>query len=255
MNAPNVGRIPPLAFHLLGMLLLILGWELLSRNFSGLVVASPSETVIALFRLVQDKTFLTLHLGPTLERIGLALCFGIGIGAVLGVLAGFVEPIRLMLAPTRWILTSIPGVIIVVVFMLWFGMGTPMVVCITATMMAPIIYVNVADGMMSVDRNLLEMARVYRLPLHMRLVRIYAMALAGPLLSGAVIATGNGIRLVVLAEMLGANEGIGHALAISRANLQTEELYALTILAMLVIGGVEVLLLRPARKAVQRRRA
>ncbi|WP_147820753.1 ABC transporter permease [Salidesulfovibrio onnuriiensis] len=255
MIDPHTGKLPPFAFHLLGLMMLALGWELLARNFSGLVVAGPAETLTALLRLFKNKTFLTMHLGPTLERIGLALCFGIGSGALLGVLAGFVEPLRLMLAPARWILTSIPGVIIVVVFMLWFGMGTTMVVCITATMVAPIVYVNVADGMMAVDKSLLEMARVYRLPLHMRLARIYAMALAGPLLSGAVIATGNGIRLVVLAEMLGANEGIGHALAISRTNLQTDELYALTLLAMLVIGGVEVALLRPARNAVQRRRA
>ncbi|BCS87627.1 ABC transporter permease [Pseudodesulfovibrio sediminis] len=255
MISPNTGKLPPFAFHILGLTLLVLGWELLARHYSGLVIAAPEETLAALFRLSTNTTFLARHLEPTLVRISLGLFFGVGCGAVLGILAGFMEPVRLLLSPARWILTSIPGVIVVVVFMLWFGMGTTMVVCITATMIAPIVYVNTADGMMSVDRNLLEMAKVYRLPLSMRLMRIYAMALAGPLLSGVVLATGNGIRLVVLAEMLGANEGIGHALAISRSNLQTDELYALTLLAMLVIGSVEVLLLRPARKAVQRRRA
>lgn len=255
MIGQRMGRPAVYATQVLGIVLLVIGWELLSRHFSGLVVAGPGETLVALFRLLGDKTFLMRHLLPSIERLALALCFGVGGGAALGVLAGLIEPLRLMLAPARWILTSVPGVVIVVIFMLWFGMGTTMVVCITATMIAPIIYVNAADAMMRVDRNLLEMAAVYQFPLRMRLVRIYAMALAGPLLSGAVIATGNGIRLVVLAEMLGANEGIGHALAISRANLSTDELYALTLLAMLVIGGVEVLLLRPVRKAVQRRRA
>ena len=255
MIAAKMGRPTVLAAYALGIGLLAVGWELLSRHFSGLVVAGPGDTLAALFRLLGDRGFLVRHLMPTLERLGLALCFGVGSGAALGVLAGLVEPLRLVLAPARWILTSVPGVIIVVVFMLWFGMGTTMVVCITSTMVAPVIYVNAADAMMRVDRNLLEMASVYRFPLRMRLVRIYAMALAGPLLSGAVIATGNAIRLVVLAEMLGANQGLGHALAISRANLSTDELYALTLLAMLVIGGVELLLLRPVRKAVQRRRA
>jgi len=254
MSSRKTNKLPPYAFNVLGLVLLVIGWEILARMQSGLVVASPGETLAALFRLFENKAFLTVHLYPTLKRIGMALCFGVGSGMILGIVAGLVEPIRLMLAPVRWILMSIPGVIIVVVFMLWFGMGTTMVVCITATMVAPIVYVNTADGMASVDRNLLEMAKVYRLPLHIRLARIYAVALAGPLLSSVVIATGNGIRLVVLAEMLGANKGIGHALAISRANLQTDELYALTLLAMLIIGGVEVLLLRPARKAVQRRR-
>lgn len=255
MSGRSIGKLPPLVFHILGVMLLILGWDMLARNFSGLVVASPGATMEALFGLFGNKAFLDLHLTPTLGRIGLALCFGIGSGALLGILAGFIEPVRLMLAPARWILTSIPGVVLVVVFMLWFGVGTVMVVCITATMMAPIVYVNVADGMMAVDRNLLEMAKVYKFPLHMRLVRIYAMALAGPFLSGTVLATGYCIRLVVLAEMLGANEGIGHALAISRSNLQTAELYALALLSMLIVGGVELALLRPATKAIQRKRA
>ncbi len=252
MIARGMSRPAALAVNALGLVLLVVGWELLARHFSGLVVAGPEETLTALFRLLGDRDFLVRHLTPTLERLGLGLCCGVGAGAALGVLAGLVEPLRLMLAPVRWILTSVPGVIIVVVFMLWFGMGTTMVVCITATMIAPVVYVNAADAMMRVDRSLLEVAAVYRFPLGMRLMRIYAMALAGPLLSGVVIAAGNGIRLVVLAEMLGANEGLGHALAVSRANLSTDELYALTLLAMLVIGGVEVLVLRPARKAVRR---
>ncbi|NDV18469.1 ABC transporter permease subunit [Pseudodesulfovibrio sp. JC047] len=248
-------KLPPLFFNIGGLLLLILGWEGLAHVQSGLVVAGPADTLAALFRLFTDQAFLTRHLYPTLKRIAMALGFGVCSGLILGILAGLVEPIRQMLAPVRWILTSIPGVIIVVVFMLWFGMGTTMVVCITATMVAPIVYVNTADGMAQVDRALLEMATVYHLPLRVRLARIYAVTLAGPLLSSVVIATGNGIRIVVLAEMLGANQGLGHALAIARANLQTDELYALTLLAMLVIGGVEVVLLRPARKAVQRRQA
>lgn len=244
---------PPSVFHLLGIILLIIGWSFSAQVNSGLVVAGPIDTLTALYRLFGNESFVTQHVVPTMQRIGVALLCGISSGIVLGIVAGLLEPVRLMLAPARWILTSIPGVIVVVVFMLWFGMGTTMVVAITATMIVPIVYVNTADGMMSVDRSLLEMAKVYRLPLHVRLARIYGVALAGPLLSGVVIATGNGIRLVVLAEMLGAHDGLGHALAFSRANLQTDEIYALTLLAMLVIGLVEFILLRPARKAVQRR--
>ncbi len=254
MNGARREKLPPVIFHLIGLLLFTLCWELLSLNFSGLVIVGPTETIASLFRLFEDKTFFFTTLFPTLRRIGLALFFGIGTGGVLGILAGFVKSLQLILDPVRWILTCIPGVIILIIFMLWLGMGTTMVVSITATMIVPIVYVNVINGMMSVDRNLLEMARVYRLPFHIRLLRIYAMALAGPFLSGAVIATGNCIRMVILAEMFGANEGIGHALSISRANLEINKIYALTLMTMLVVGGVELFLLRPVRKAVAERR-
>lgn len=248
-------RLTRMVLPVLGTILLICGWQLLAQTVSPLVVAAPGATARALFRLLGNSHFLVNHLMPTMQRIGTALLLGIGIGTAMGILAGLIEPLRLLLVPVRWVLMSVPGVIVVVIFMLWLGTGTPMVVSITAAMAIPVIYVNVADGMAGVDRTLLEMARVYKMPLCMRLTRIYAMALAGPLLSGAVIATGNSIRLVVLAEMLGATQGLGHMLAISRANLQTDELYGLTLLAMLIIGSVELLLVRPARMALERRRS
>lgn len=255
MNRQALHTVSPFAFNILGLVLLGVTWELLARHFSGLVIATPGDALAALFRLLQDDMFLTRHLVPTLKRICLALFFGVGSGTILGLLAGLMAPVRLALAPVRWILMSIPGVIVVVVFMLWFGMGTTMVVSITATMVAPIIYVNVSEGMAAVDQELLEMASIYKFSLGTRLTRIYAMAVAEPLLSGVLVATGNTIRIVVLSEMLGANEGLGHALAISRSNLQTDELYALTLLAILAIGVVELCLLLPARHVLQRRRA
>jgi NitT/TauT family transport system permease protein len=87
----------------------------------------------------------------------------------------------------------------------------------------------------------------------MRLTKIYAPVLTGPFLSGVIIATSNGVRVVVLAELLGAGQGIGYSLALARTNLETENLYALALLSMLIVCAVELVFLRPARKRIKRR--
>ncbi|SCY68663.1 ABC transporter permease [Desulfoluna spongiiphila] len=242
------GNTARLVLRLSGILLLILAWDLVARHYSGLVVASPLDTLAAAAKLLSDPSFIVRHFAVSLKRVALALVFGLLVGGSLGLLAGFFDPFRLMIEPLRWMLMTIPGVVIVVVFMLWFGMGNLMVISITACTIAPVVYVNVSQAMSSVDRSLLEMAEIYRFPLAMKLRRIYAMTVAGPFFSAAVIAVGNGIRVVVLAEVLGANNGIGHCLAISRTNLDTPELYALALISMSIVGGIEFFLLKPLKE-------
>jgi NitT/TauT family transport system permease protein len=139
--------------------------------------------------------------------------------------------------------------------MLWFGLGSAMVVAIVALMVAPAIHVAVIEGLSAVDAALAEMARAYRVPPGMRLWHIYAPAMAAPLFSGGVVALGMAMRVAVMAETLGSNEGVGHALAVARTNLDTPQLYALALLTMLLVGLAEMTLLGLARRAVGRRRA
>ena len=236
-----------------GILLFFGLWHWASEAFSGLVVAPPLDTFAAGYRMVTNPEFLTRHFGISLVRMGMALGIGVATGGTLGVFAGLFPAVRALLEPLRWMLMTVPGVVIVVVFMLWFGMGTPMVVAISASMGAPVIFVHVADAMALVDRQLLEMARVYGFGFRARLVRIYAMAVAGPFFSALVVVAGNTIRVVVLAEVLGAGQGIGYCLSVARSRLDTPDLYALALISMAVVGGLEFFLLRPLERKLVRK--
>ncbi|PHR28543.1 MAG: ABC transporter permease [Desulfotalea sp.] len=237
----------------LGLLLIAVAWNWAAEAHSGLVVAPIGATLKAVFSLLSDQTFLQQHFRVSLERMLTALALAVTIGGLLGLAAGLAPAIRATLEPLRWMLMTIPGVVIVVVFMLWFGMGSLMVVTIAATMAAPVIYIHVADAMLLVDKSLLQMARVYNFGFKSRLLRIYGMAVAGPFFSALAVAAGSIIRVVVLAEVLGANEGVGYCLAIARSRLDTPELYALALISMSVAGGLEFLIFRPLEKRLMRR--
>ncbi len=155
----------------------------------------------------------------------------------------------------RAMLTSVPGVVTVMLGMLWLGLGSAMVVAIVALMVAPTIHVAVIEGLATVDATLSEMARAYRFTPAMRLWHVYAPAMAAPLFSGGVAALGMAMRVAVLAEALGANEGVGHALSVARTNLDTPQLYALALLSMLLVGLAEMALSGLARRTIGRRRS
>ncbi|WP_321493706.1 ABC transporter permease subunit [uncultured Desulfobacter sp.] len=241
-------RVTALLCTLLGIAALAFAWHLASQRFSGLVVPRPLETLGAGVHLLSDTDFLSRHLWISLERMSAALGAGIMIGGSFGLLAGFVPRVRAFIEPVRWMLTTVPGVVIVIVFMLWFGMGDTMVVAISAAMGAPVIFVNLADAMGQVDTALLEMARVYRFSPWTRLTKIYAMAAAGPFFSALVIAAGTIVRVAVLAEVLGADQGIGHCMSIARTRMDTPALYALALISMCVAGGAEFFIFRPLER-------
>ena len=102
------------------------------------------------------------------------------------------------------------------------------------------------------DRGILDMARVYRFPWSMRIRHVYGPAVAGSLLSGLALAVGMGVRVVILAEVMGAGEGIGHALTVSRTVLDVPSLTAWVVVTVLIVGAAEYLVLRPLERRAMR---
>jgi NitT/TauT family transport system permease protein len=112
----------------LGVPLALLLWEWAARATSGLAVASPVDTLASVSTLWGEPGFLRRHLAISLLRTAWGLGIGIGSGLVFGALAGSFPPLRPVFATFRWALTSIPGVVVVMLGMLWLGMGAPMTV-------------------------------------------------------------------------------------------------------------------------------
>lgn len=241
-------KINAVILNLTGILFLLLLWKYLSIKLSELVVASPHDTFIALGGLFSDENFIEIHFFTTIKRIIISLAGAVFTGGTAGIIAGLFENIRKLIEPLRWLLMTIPGVVVVVVFMLLFGMGDKMVISLGIAMTSPVIFINVSRSVSGVDIKLLEMAEVYRFSFLTKLKLIYANVIAPPFFASVAIAAGNGIRIIVLAEVLGAESGIGYLLSISRTNLDTPGLYALALVSMAIAGGIEFLFLKPLKK-------
>lgn len=234
-------------WSLLGVVLILAGWEISARQMGPMLMATPMEALRAVGTLVNHPDF-WLHARASLLRIATGVGIGCMIGFVLGVLAGQNARLRGLLEPLRWLLMAIPPVVVVVLAMLWFGLGSSMVIFITVLMMAPGMYVNTVKGMQLIDTSLIEMGHVYRFSPWLRLRHVYLPALAAPLTAALLIATCGGVRLVVMAEVLGAESGVGYALANARSTFDSGQLYAWVLLILGLVALLEFLMLQPIQR-------
>lgn len=232
---------------MVGLLSLLAGWQLAASRLGPLLMATPLETLQSLWQLITREDFLH-HAGVSAWRILLGAGGGCAAGLALGLVAGVSPRLRGLLEPLRWLLMAVPPVIVVVLAMLWFGLGTEMVVFMAMLMLAPGMYVNTVKGMQAVDHHLAEMTHVYRYTWWQRLRHLYLPTLTAPLTAALLIATCGSVRLVVMAEVLGAADGAGFALANARSTFDSGELYAWTLLTLVVVGVLELALLQPLQR-------
>ena len=248
---PPVARRIRLLYGALGVVVLLVAWELLSLWVNPIFVASPVDTAKALGRLAVEGT-LWIQLLITLKRLVIGLAIGAGLGWIVGMLAGLEPRLRSFLEPLRWVGMTIPAVIIAVMAMLWFGLGDFTVIFVVALIVAPSMYVNTVAGVLAIDPRLVELGRVYRYPRRLMLTEVYLPGTASPALAGLTLATGIGVRAVILAEVLGAMSGIGHSFDRAKSFLEMPELYAWIVLLLALMALLEFVVLRPLRRRVLR---
>ncbi|ADD68942.1 binding-protein-dependent transport systems inner membrane component [Denitrovibrio acetiphilus DSM 12809] len=234
-----------------GVLALIVCWQVLSLFLHEIVVASPSDTLISLIRLLSDDEFYH-SLFLTVYRLFAGILAGSMAGLILGIAAGLNNTLKNILEPFGWVLMSIPPVIVTMLAMLWFGMGSFMVIFIASLLLVPFVYFNALKGMEMVDDNLLSMAKLYKYNFFMLLRHIYLPAISSHVLAGMTIVMGSGIRVVVLAELLGASDGIGFEVVTARSSIEVESIFAWAVVTLLIAACLEYVVLNPIQKRILR---
>lgn len=200
-----IGLLLPLALALLHETAVRQGW------ISGRLLPPPSRIMATLWALAVGGE-LWLHMGATLLRVAAGFAAGAVAGLIMGALSGVSTLARQLADPLLQAMRAIPSIAWVPLFILWFGIfETSKVVLIAVGVFFPV-YLGVAGAILSVDRKILEVGRVFRLG-RLALVR---RILLPAVLPSTIIALRSGLGLgwmfVVAAEFMGASEGLGYLL-------------------------------------------
>ena len=234
-----------------GGLALLIGWQLLAQSTHRAIVASPAETLIALEGLWVSGE-LARALQVTLVRLLVALAAGGTLGLSLGLAAGFSPLLRAFLEPLRWVLMALPAVFIAVLGMLWFGLGDRQVIFLVTVVISPVMYVNTLAGVLALDRQLLEMGRLYRFSRGQLLARIVLPGISPQVIAGLRLAAGIGVRAVVMAELLGAFDGVGRGFNNAWTFLKTPEMFAWMLVSLGMMAALEFAVLLPVGRLLLR---
>jgi sulfonate transport system permease protein len=201
------------ALGLILPLVLALGWELAVRaGLSNGRLVPPPSVIYATFADLAKTGEVQRHALATLARVAAGFGIGVGVGTLLGAITGYSLLIRRFIDPSLQALRAIPSIAWVPLFILWLGIFEASKVTLIAVGVFFPVYLGVMGAVMSVDRKIVEVGRVFRLSGTQMVRRILLPAV----LPSYVIALRSGLGLgwmfVVAAEFMGASEGLGFLL-------------------------------------------
>ncbi len=222
-------------------------WEavaLIAGN--AVLVASPVETFREFLRLLGESSFY-FSLGKSILRIGGGFAAGLFCAAFLAFLAYRIPFVESLFTPLMRFLLAVPVASFAVLLLIWWG-ASFLSAAVSFLVVLPQFYVSFTEGMKSLDKKMLQMAEVYRLPGFSRFFYVYRPALKPFLYSSMKISLGMCWKSGVAAEVIGLPDfSIGEGLYFSKITLNTAGVFAWTgviillsiLFEKLVLNGTE----------------
>lgn len=231
--------------------LFMAAWEWGAHVYGDLALPAPMAVFGRLGdMLVQGGAWGELAVSARRAMLGFALA--LAAGSLLGMLAGLSMTAAMVSRPLVTLLVGMPPIAWLVLAMLWFGTGdiTPVFTVLVACF--PVVFAAAMQGARTLDGGLRDMARAYRLPRRLLVTELYLPHMLSYLFPAWITALGSSWKVVVMAELLSAPDGVGAALAVSRSHLDTEASLAWIAAILGLLLAVEYLVLEPIKRRVER---
>lgn len=219
----------------------------------SLLVASPFETVKTLISLIQTAEFWKA-VGYSFAKIASGFFLALAAGVFCAVLASAFGVVRALLNPVLRLIKAVPVASFIILALFWLSSSKNLSVLISFLMVLPVIYTNVLQGIEATDRELLEMASVFRISVGKRIRYIYIPAVMPYFVSACSVGLGFCFKSGIAAEIIGLpTNSIGERLYEAKLYLLTEELFAWTaviVLVSVVFEKAVMLLVKALAKAL-----
>ena len=231
-------------FAVFAVLIAIAEWGTRSGWISALTLPRPSDVLVA-FRDLHVSGLLYEHLSISLSRLAVGAALGVSVGIGTGVLIGLFSYIRAGLVPLVAAIFPIPKIALLPLFVIWFGIDEGSKYALIALGTFTPMVVATYGAVDNVDRTLIRMAQSFGLS-WLSIVRKIVLPGAMPgILSGLRIGLAIAIILLVAAEMLGAEYGIGAYVLEAGSLYDLDRLFAgvvvLSVLGVLVSATISLL--------------
>jgi NitT/TauT family transport system permease protein len=225
--------------------LLVIGlWQLLASSLQSKTLPPPSAVLWLLWQELNNGDLL-LHLGVTLRRVALSFFAAMLIGVAVGIAMGASKNLDRLLDSFLILALNIPALVVIILCYIWFGLSETAAVIAVTINKIPMVAISLREGARAVDKNLLQVAKVFRLSPRDTFFKVYLPQLT-PYLFGSAR---NGLsiiwKIVLVVELLGRSNGIGFQIGNYFHFFDITGILAYTLAFALVVFLVEALLLRP----------
>jgi NitT/TauT family transport system permease protein/taurine transport system permease protein len=189
-------------------------WDMLRNGYSGISVWT--------------------HIGASLSRVGIAFTLGAILGVAIGLMRGRIRAVdALFLVPSE-ILRPIPPLGLIPLFILWFGIGEVSKTVLIFIFVLLIMMVNAQAGANAVGLDTMRAAQSMGAN-RWQIFRFVVLPSALPqIMTGLRVSMGTGLTILVAAELLGGDRGLGFVILDASSFFRTSYVFAGVIIIGLI---------------------
>lgn len=234
------------------IVLMLLVWELAPR--SGVIDAvfvPPLSAVLSALKELALSGELLKHTLVSLRRAAFGFGIAVGVAIPIGFLIGWFRNFEKFVDPGLQALRQLPTLALFPVFILLFGIGEVSKVAIICKACFWPVFLNTVAGVTQMDPLLVKSARSMGVSRVGMFRKVVLPATIPSMFSGLRLSGSTSLLILVAAEMMGANAGLGFLIFHSETRFEIPSMYA-AILAMTILGIIVNYVLTTLEKRVSR---
>lgn len=234
----------PYMYSALGVLVLIAFWQITVSLLKGSVPIaanlSPLSAAYSLWDLVSSGEIFS-HIASSMMRVIVGLTMALLIGVPLGLFLGISKRAEMISGVSFQLLRMVSPLAWMPIAVMIFGVGNAPVFFLLAVAAVWPIMLNTTVGVREISPTFIELGSSLAATRWEMLFRIILPAILGAILTGVRLAVGVLWVVLVPAEMLGVNDGLGYFILDTRDRLAYSELAAAIVVISLLGWGLDYL--------------
>ncbi len=204
---------------------------------------TPLAVLRALFTLCSTLDFWKITFF-SLVRVLAGIFISLILGSALAVMTEKSKLLNALLSPVLGVIKATPVASFIILALLWISKNT-LPIFITALIVVPIVWSNVSEGLRSVDKNLVEVAKVYSFGKKDKIFKLYLPSVTPFFMAACKSSLGMAWKAGISAEVLSVPQNaIGSELYFSKIYFETDNLFAWTLVVIVLSVIIERLLVR-----------
>ena len=220
----------------LGAIVLLIIWEIVAIKINKDIYLPRIEDVLfSMLEIIKSPEFIKNSLS-TLYRTLVSFAGALILSVILGVLSFMYPFFRNILTPLNSIGKTIPTMILVLLALIWFDKDkAPFIVGFAIVF--PILYEGIFNSLKDIDKKILEMCKIYKVPQKEKIKKIYIPVIKFYIMSILISTFSLAFKVVIAGEVHGQPKyGIGTAVQIEKVNFNTVGIFAwIVIIAFISI--------------------
>jgi NitT/TauT family transport system permease protein len=205
------------------------------------VMIAPSQMAAELVKILVSGEY-SADIISSIGNVLISTVLSVTLGFVAGLIIYSAPGLRAALEPLIASYYAVPTFVFYPVFISLFGVGSGAIIAIAVLLAIVSMITATLDGLDRIPRVLRKTGHMYRMSRIKTAVMIELPSAAPYLFTGVKLSVAYSFIGVIASEFILSGSGIGYAIAYAYNNFENRHMYALMLLIILLVTGVNAVL-------------